>query len=147
MRLRFPEVRELATTRQLASVLAGAALAAVLHEDGAEPLAGAALPGGGDIVLVVGPEGGVSPEELAAFAEAGARPYRLGSSVLRTSTAGVAHAAPCCWAAPAAGAERAGRRTDRSSPGGSFPGGSSPVGGGLRETGGAPPRRVRRVRL
>ncbi|WP_329487586.1 16S rRNA (uracil(1498)-N(3))-methyltransferase [Kitasatospora sp. NBC_01246] len=89
-RLRFPEVRELATTRQLASVLAGAALAAVLHEDGAEPLAGAALPGGGDIVLVVGPEGGVSPEELAAFAEAGARPYRLGSSVLRTSTAGVA---------------------------------------------------------
>jgi 16S rRNA (uracil1498-N3)-methyltransferase len=48
------------------------------------------LPTEGDIVLVVGPEGGVSPEELAVFAEAGARPYRLGSSVLRTSTAGVA---------------------------------------------------------
>ncbi|MFI6847460.1 16S rRNA (uracil(1498)-N(3))-methyltransferase [Kitasatospora sp. NBC_00085] len=89
-RLRFPEVRDPVTTRQLAPVLAGAALAAVLHEEGAEPLAGAALPAGGDIVLVVGPEGGVSPDELAAFAEAGARPYRLGPSVLRTSTAGVA---------------------------------------------------------
>ncbi|GAA2743538.1 16S rRNA (uracil(1498)-N(3))-methyltransferase [Kitasatospora cinereorecta] len=89
-RLRFPEVRELMTTRQLAPLLAQAALAAVLHEEGAEPLSAAALPPGGDIVLVVGPEGGVAPEELAAFAEAGARPYRLGPSVLRTSTAGVA---------------------------------------------------------
>ncbi|WP_316521353.1 16S rRNA (uracil(1498)-N(3))-methyltransferase [Kitasatospora brasiliensis] len=89
-RVRFPEVREPMTTRQLAPLLAQAALAAVLHEEGAEPLAHAALPDSGDIVLVVGPEGGVSPEELAAFAEAGAKPYRLGPSVLRTSTAGVA---------------------------------------------------------
>ncbi|MCX4749051.1 16S rRNA (uracil(1498)-N(3))-methyltransferase [Kitasatospora sp. NBC_01287] len=89
-RLRFPEVREPMTTRQLAPLLAGAAFAAVLHEEGAEPLATAELPDSGDLVLIVGPEGGVSPEELAAFAEAGAKPYRLGSSVLRTSTAGVA---------------------------------------------------------
>jgi 16S rRNA (uracil1498-N3)-methyltransferase len=89
-RLRFPEVREPMTTRQLAPLLAAAAFAGVLHEEGAEPLATAALPVGGDLVLIVGPEGGVSPEELAAFAESGARPYRLGPSVLRTSTAGVA---------------------------------------------------------
>ncbi|MFE7526261.1 16S rRNA (uracil(1498)-N(3))-methyltransferase [Kitasatospora sp. NPDC057542] len=89
-RLRFPVVRDVMTTRQLTPVLAQAAFAAVLHEEGAEPLAHAGLPEGGDIVLVVGPEGGVSPEELAAFAEAGAKPYRLGPSVLRTSTAGVA---------------------------------------------------------
>ncbi|GAB2726090.1 16S rRNA (uracil(1498)-N(3))-methyltransferase [Kitasatospora kifunensis] len=89
-RLRFPEVREPMTTRQLAPLLAAAAFAGVLHEEGAEPLATAALPGEGDLVLIVGPEGGVSPEELAAFAESGARPYRLGPSVLRTSTAGVA---------------------------------------------------------
>ncbi|MEV6207092.1 16S rRNA (uracil(1498)-N(3))-methyltransferase [Kitasatospora sp. NPDC051914] len=89
-RLRFPGVHDLVTTRQLAPVLSAAAFAAVLHEDGAEPLATAALPEKGDIVLVVGPEGGVSPEELAAFAGAGAAPYRLGPSVLRTSTAGVA---------------------------------------------------------
>ncbi|MCX5213018.1 16S rRNA (uracil(1498)-N(3))-methyltransferase [Kitasatospora sp. NBC_00240] len=89
-RLRFPEVRDPMTTRQLAPLLAGSAFAAVLHEDGAEPLAAATLPPAGDLVLIVGPEGGVSPEELAAFAEAGAGPYRLGPSVLRTSTAGVA---------------------------------------------------------
>jgi 16S rRNA (uracil1498-N3)-methyltransferase len=40
-------------------------------------------------VVVVGPEGGISDEELAAFAEVGAEPLRLGRSVLRTSTAGV----------------------------------------------------------
>ncbi|WP_055589424.1 16S rRNA (uracil(1498)-N(3))-methyltransferase [Peterkaempfera griseoplana] len=89
-RLRFPVVHDLMTTRQVAALLGGAALPAVLHEEGAEPLAAVPLPADGEIVLVVGPEGGVSPEELAVFADAGARPYRLGPSVLRTSTAGVA---------------------------------------------------------
>jgi 16S rRNA (uracil1498-N3)-methyltransferase len=42
------------------------------------------------ITLVVGPEGGVSPRELEAFAAAGARAVRLGPEVLRTSTAGPA---------------------------------------------------------
>ncbi|MCQ6553776.1 16S rRNA (uracil(1498)-N(3))-methyltransferase [Streptomyces sp. C10-9-1] len=89
-RLRFPEIAEAATTKQVAALLAQADFAAVLHEEGAEPLATAALPAEGSIVLVVGPEGGVSPEEAAVFARAGARPYRLGRSVLRTSTAGTA---------------------------------------------------------
>ncbi|MFC0597476.1 16S rRNA (uracil(1498)-N(3))-methyltransferase [Streptomyces palmae] len=92
-RVRFPEVAEQMTTKQVAALLAAADFAAVLHEDrqaGSDPLATAALPAEGEIVLVVGPEGGVSPEELAVFAEAGAKPYRLGPSVLRTSTAGTA---------------------------------------------------------
>lgn len=89
-RVRFPEVADAATTKQVASLLAEADFAAVLHEEGAEPLATAELPAEGSIVLVVGSEGGVSPDELAAFAEAGAKPYRLGPSVLRTSTAGTA---------------------------------------------------------
>ncbi|GAA2477359.1 16S rRNA (uracil(1498)-N(3))-methyltransferase [Streptomyces gobitricini] len=89
-RLRFPDVADAASTKQVAQLLAGADFAAVLHEEGAEPLATAELPAAGRIVLVVGPEGGVSPDELAAFAEAGAKPYRLGRSVLRTSTAGTA---------------------------------------------------------
>ncbi|MGK5638903.1 16S rRNA (uracil(1498)-N(3))-methyltransferase [Streptomyces sp. URMC 126] len=89
-RLRFPDVADLMTTRQVCALLADAAFAAVLHEEGSTPLATADLPASGDIVLVVGPEGGVSPEELDAFEAAGARPYRLGPSVLRTSTAGTA---------------------------------------------------------
>ncbi|MEU9568456.1 16S rRNA (uracil(1498)-N(3))-methyltransferase [Streptomyces massasporeus] len=92
-RVRFPEVAQAATTKQVAALLAGADFAAVLHESGEAPLATAELPATGDIVLVVGPEGGVAPEELALFEEAGARAYRLGRSVLRTSTAGTAAAA------------------------------------------------------
>ena len=48
-----------------------------------------ALPARDELVLAVGPEGGVAPEELAAFEAAGAVPVRLGETVLRTSTAGV----------------------------------------------------------
>ncbi len=92
-RVRFPGVADAATSKQVASLLAEAEFAAVLHESGTEVLATAELPASGDIVLVVGPEGGVSPEELALFARAGAKPYRLGRSVLRTSTAGTAAAA------------------------------------------------------
>ncbi|AKA03860.1 16S rRNA methyltransferase [Streptomyces noursei ZPM] len=89
-RLTFPRVADPLSTKQVAALLADADFAAVLHEEGSTPLATAELPAAGSIVLVVGPEGGVSPEELAAFAEAGAKPYRLGASVLRTSTAGTA---------------------------------------------------------
>ncbi|MER6785689.1 16S rRNA (uracil(1498)-N(3))-methyltransferase [Streptomyces sp. NPDC000658] len=92
-RVRFPEIAEASTTKQVAALLARADFAAVLHEDRAypsAPLATAELPASGEIVLVVGPEGGVSPEELALFEEAGAKAHRLGRSVLRTSTAGTA---------------------------------------------------------
>ncbi|WP_447037359.1 16S rRNA (uracil(1498)-N(3))-methyltransferase [Streptomyces sp. DSM 118878] len=92
-RTRFPEVADAASTKQVAALLAEADFAAVLHEEGSEPLATAELPDSGHIVLVVGPEGGVSPAELALFAQAGAAPYRLGRSVLRTSTAGTAASA------------------------------------------------------
>ncbi|WP_329120699.1 16S rRNA (uracil(1498)-N(3))-methyltransferase [Streptomyces sp. NBC_01353] len=92
-RTRFPEVADAMSTKQVAALLAGADFAAVLHEDRDHPsgaLADAQLPTEGEIVLIVGPEGGVSPEELAVFEAAGAKPYRLGRSVLRTSTAGTA---------------------------------------------------------
>ncbi|MEU5553993.1 16S rRNA (uracil(1498)-N(3))-methyltransferase [Micromonospora sp. NPDC047793] len=70
--------------------IAGAAAGYVLHEEASDRLTTVELPDRGEIVLVVGPEGGITPAELAAFQEAGARPVRLGPSVLRTSTAGVA---------------------------------------------------------
>ena len=81
---------ELATTAEVCHRLSAAALSAVLHESATQPLAGVTVPADGDVVLVVGPEGGVSEEELAAFREAGAATYRLGETVLRTSTAGTA---------------------------------------------------------
>ena len=47
----------------------------------------------GDIVVVVGPEGGISPAETGRLAAAGALSARLGPSVLRTSSAGAVAAA------------------------------------------------------
>jgi 16S rRNA (uracil1498-N3)-methyltransferase len=79
-----------ATTKQVATRLAAAKAAFVLHEEAGTPLSTVALPDAGEIALVVGPEGGIADAELAAFTEAGATPVRLGDTVLRTSTAGVA---------------------------------------------------------
>jgi 16S rRNA (uracil1498-N3)-methyltransferase len=78
------------STRQVAARLAAGAAAFVLHEEATERLTVAELPESGDVVLVVGPEGGISDAELDVFREAGAVPVRLGHAVLRTSTAGVA---------------------------------------------------------
>jgi 16S rRNA (uracil1498-N3)-methyltransferase len=86
----FPAVAELASTADVVRLLAAADLAVVLHEDATEPLATLPVPAAGRILVVVGPEGGLAPEELESFAAAGAVPVRLGSEVLRTSTAGVA---------------------------------------------------------
>jgi 16S rRNA (uracil1498-N3)-methyltransferase len=78
------------STATVARRIAGAAAGLVLHEEADERLTAAELPSTGEIVLVVGPEGGIAPAELTAFREAGGRPVRLGPEVLRTSTAGVA---------------------------------------------------------
>ena len=86
----FPTVTPLASTDEVAALVAAAPLALVLHEEATEPLPTALAAGVPDgVVLVVGPEGGLTPDELAAFEAAGARTVRLGPEVLRTSTAGV----------------------------------------------------------
>ena len=95
-RFHLPEVTEQASTAQVAELISGAELAVVLHEEAERPLSGITPPRGpsaGDIVVVVGPEGGITEEELARLSDAGAVPALLGPTVLRTSTAGVAAAA------------------------------------------------------
>jgi 16S rRNA (uracil1498-N3)-methyltransferase len=86
-RARAPEVAALASTAEVAQLLAVAALPVVLHESAGVPMSSLKVPTTGDVVVVVGPEGGIAPDELAAFEVA---PVRLGATVLRTSTAGVA---------------------------------------------------------
>ena len=88
-RLRVPEVSTPVTTKALAARVAAADLTVVLHEEAEISVAAVPLPAGGEVVVVVGPEGGITPEELAVFEEAGARTVRVGDHVLRTSTAGV----------------------------------------------------------
>ncbi|WP_408896017.1 16S rRNA (uracil(1498)-N(3))-methyltransferase [Nocardioides sp. R1-1] len=86
-----PEVLPLATTDDVAALVGAAEVAVVLHEDASEPLDALALPADdGDLLVVVGPEGGLTEEEVARLVGAGAVAVRLGAEVLRTSTAGVA---------------------------------------------------------
>ena len=86
----FPTVTPLAATAEVVALLTAADLAVVLHEDAGDTFAALPVPASGSIVVVVGPEGGLADDELAAFEEAGVRAVRLGAEVLRTSTAGVA---------------------------------------------------------
>ncbi len=82
-----PVVEEPVTTAALARRVAAAAGALVLHEAAAAALGSVPLPDDGDLLLVVGPEGGIADDEVDALVEAGARAVRLGPEVLRASTA------------------------------------------------------------
>jgi 16S rRNA (uracil1498-N3)-methyltransferase len=71
--------------------LVAASRTLVLEPTGAARLTGLTLVGEErDVLLVVGPEGGIASDELDRLAAAGASIVRLGESVLRTSTAGPA---------------------------------------------------------
>lgn len=98
-RASVPEVEELRTTRALvaraADVVRAGGLVLVLHEAASLPLpaamrewASSVRGDGGEILLVVGPEGGISEQELASLEAVGARSVVLGETVLRASTAG-----------------------------------------------------------
>jgi 16S rRNA (uracil1498-N3)-methyltransferase len=89
-RARVPEVTEPMTTREVCGLLADADLAVVLHEQARRPLAELDIPRTGTVVVIVGPEGGLTDGEVVAFRAAGAQAVRLGAEVLRTSTAGAA---------------------------------------------------------
>lgn len=82
-------VSELASTDDVVSLASDADLVLVLHEAAATPLAEVEVSATGRLVVVVGPEGGLTDEEVERFSSAGAVAVRLGSEVLRTSTAGV----------------------------------------------------------
>lgn len=97
----IPEVRAAVETPGLASAVAAADLAVILHEDAVRPLRSVleawqsrqqADPGPGplEILLIVGPEGGISPREVTRLCDAGAVTALLGHHVLRSSTAGPA---------------------------------------------------------
>ena len=84
----IPDVLDLVTTKQLVRLAEGARM--LVLEPTATLTLGDLETGGEDLILVVGPEGGIAPQELDALAAAGASIVRLGDEVLRTSTAGPA---------------------------------------------------------
>jgi 16S rRNA (uracil1498-N3)-methyltransferase len=88
-RARFPEVSGLESTPEVAQAVGSAALAVLLDPGAATALSALPLPSSGRLVVIVGPEGGLSPAEVAALTGAGAVGAHMGPTVLRTSTAGV----------------------------------------------------------
>jgi 16S rRNA (uracil1498-N3)-methyltransferase len=94
-RARVPAVQPALSTGELAAGLAArqrdGELILVLHEDAEQPLSSLELPPRTTaVLLLVGPEGGVSQRELARLTSAGATAVRLGPEVLRASSAGPA---------------------------------------------------------
>ncbi len=85
----LPEVTGPTGTGAVAARVAPASLAVLLDPAAPVPLSELELPGSGDIVMIVGPEGGVSPAEAAELTRAGAVAAHLGPAVLRTSSAGL----------------------------------------------------------
>jgi 16S rRNA (uracil1498-N3)-methyltransferase len=84
----IPSVSGVVSTAELVRrVRDEAAKVLVLHESATVLLAELRLSQANSLMLVVGPEGGIADEEIAALVDAGAEPVRLGPTVLRTSTA------------------------------------------------------------
>lgn len=81
----IPTVDGVLSTAQLAGRLDGLTL--VLHESASVPLIDLGVAQADSVTLVIGPEGGITDEEIATLTDAGAVAVRLGPSVLRTSSA------------------------------------------------------------
>lgn len=89
LRPMFPAVRDLVSSKQLAALM-GEETFLVLDPTSTISLADWEMPAKGSIQIVVGPEGGISQNEIESFEAAGAVRVHLGAGILRTSTAGMA---------------------------------------------------------
>lgn len=93
-RSRLPEVLPFARGGALVETVreacAGGAVVLVLHEVASVPLRSVEVIGAHQLMVVVGPEGGLSDAEVEALVAAGGRAVLLGPHVLRSSTAGPA---------------------------------------------------------
>lgn len=88
-RLWVPVIGETLDLDGLLTRVAAADLALVLHEQAGRPLRDVRLPEVGTVLLIVGPEGGITDAEVADIVAAGAHEVLISDGVLRTSTAGV----------------------------------------------------------
>lgn len=87
-----PDVHELQDTSSVLdlvrTVVLGGGIVAVLHEAATTEFSSLPFRAVAEVLLVVGPEGGIDDKEIAKLTDVGATPVMLGPNVLRTSTAG-----------------------------------------------------------
>jgi 16S rRNA (uracil1498-N3)-methyltransferase len=89
-RLRVPTVVGVATTENIIDEIAKADLALVFHESASMKLSEVVHPGPKKVLAIIGPEGGLTDEELDTFTAAGAKVVHMGRPVLRSAHAGIA---------------------------------------------------------
>ena len=89
-RFRIPEVIGVAATNAVIDQIAQADLAIVFHESAAMKISQLVTPGCKKVAIIIGPEGGLTDEEIDTFASAGAKVALMGRPVLRSAHAGLA---------------------------------------------------------
>ena len=87
-RLRFPVIDSYGSMDDLARLAKEYDCVIVMHEKSSRPISQCPVPSSGKVLIVIGPEGGLTGEEVLALEEAGGMTYLMGPTVLRTSTAG-----------------------------------------------------------
>jgi 16S rRNA (uracil1498-N3)-methyltransferase len=90
-RFRIPEVTEMATTAQICEAIKVSDLAIAFHESATTKLSDQVSSHNVEhLLIIIGPEGGLTDEEIAAFTEAGAKVALMGRPILRSAHAGIA---------------------------------------------------------
>jgi 16S rRNA (uracil1498-N3)-methyltransferase len=90
-RFRIPEVVDVATTAQICQEIKTSDCAIVFHESATEKLSDQiSSPEVAKVLIIIGPEGGLTDEEVAAFTECGAKVALMGRPILRSAHAGIA---------------------------------------------------------
>ena len=89
-RFRIPTVSGVATTDAVVDEIAKADLALVFHESAMMTISQLVTPGATKVAIIIGPEGGLTDEELETFAAAGAKVVLMGRPILRSAHAGLA---------------------------------------------------------
>lgn len=90
LRAFIPRVEQVLDSQELISALEVFDQVLILEPEADKSITEINPPAEGKVAIVVGPEGGISEQELESFRQSGFSSVRLGRGVLRTSTAGMA---------------------------------------------------------
>lgn len=89
-RFRIPEVVGVASTENVVDEIAKSDLVLILHESATNSISSSVHLGAKKVLIIIGPEGGLTDDEIETFAAAGGRVVLLGRPILRSAHAGLA---------------------------------------------------------
>jgi 16S rRNA (uracil1498-N3)-methyltransferase len=89
-RFRIPEIVGPLTTAQVIDEIARADIAFLFHESATSKLSAITAPKVAKALIIIGPEGGITDEELEAFTSSGAKIALMGRPIFRSAHAGIA---------------------------------------------------------